>query len=252
MESVISRDGTRIAYHCSGEGPPLVLVHGTGAQMATGWPAFPALEARFMTVAVQRRGRGESGDGPNYGIRREGEDIVAVLDAIGEPAHLLGHSFGGICVLEAAVLTQSIRTLILYEGIPSPEEAALASTLVGPLTALLDTGDLETLLETHYREGAGMSAEQIAAFRSSPAWAERVASAHTIPREFRTMERYRLDAERFGSLTTPTLLLVGGDSPPWVRAATEQADAVLPRSRIVVMPGQTHVAMYPAPDLFAR
>jgi pimeloyl-ACP methyl ester carboxylesterase len=120
MHKVTSPDGTRISCHRSGAGQPLVLVAGTGAANPKAWPVFSALEQHFTVYAVDRRGHGSSGDSPTYGIEREFEDIAAVVDSIGEPANLLGHSFGGLCALEAALLTQNIRKLILYEGFPNP------------------------------------------------------------------------------------------------------------------------------------
>lgn len=54
------------------------------------------------------------------------------------------------------------------------------------------------------------------------------------------------------SLEQPTLLLLGGDSPPFLKAATEAVHAALPKSRLVVLPGQQHTAMNTAPELFVR
>jgi len=68
----------------------------------------------------------------------------------------------------------------------------------------------------------------------------------------RAEERYSWDAQRFKHLHTPTLLLLGGDSSPRFKQATGIIDKALPNSRIAVMPGQTHIAMYTAPDLFLR
>ena len=65
MEKVISRDGTKIAYHRRGSGPPLILVHGIGAANPIAWTAvFPDLAQNFTVFALARRGRGASGDGP--------------------------------------------------------------------------------------------------------------------------------------------------------------------------------------------
>jgi hypothetical protein len=61
-----------------------------------------------------------------------------------------------------------------------------------------------------------------------------VASVHTIP------------------LQTATLLLLGGNSPPFCRIAAEALHDALPNSRIVVLPGQSHGAIPTAPDLFIR
>jgi pimeloyl-ACP methyl ester carboxylesterase len=62
MEKIISPDGTSIAYCRTGVGPPLVLVHGTTASHTRWDPILATLEAQFTVYAVDRRGRGESGD----------------------------------------------------------------------------------------------------------------------------------------------------------------------------------------------
>jgi pimeloyl-ACP methyl ester carboxylesterase len=113
--TVISSDGTHTGYWRTGEGPPLVLVHGTSADHTRWDPVLPALEEHFTVYAVDRRGRGESGDAAEYPLEREVEDVVAVVDSIGAPASLLGHSYGAICSLEASRLSARVRRFVLYE-----------------------------------------------------------------------------------------------------------------------------------------
>jgi len=113
--SVLSADGTPIAFWRSGSGPPLVLVHGTSADHTRWAGVLPLLESHFTVYALDRRGRGGSGDAGRYAIEREIEDVVAVLDAVGERVVLVGHSYGAICALEAAARAPGVRALILYE-----------------------------------------------------------------------------------------------------------------------------------------
>lgn len=108
------------------------------------------------------------------------------------------------------------------------------------------------MLTAHYREIVGLTVEEFEQMKASPAWPERLATAHTLPREMRAEEEYRFDAQRFTSLTTPTMLLLGSKSPQRVKAATEQIASALPHSRVVVLPGQEHIAMYTAPELILR
>ena len=127
QRSVVSRDGTPIAVFSSGDGPPLLLVHGATADHTTWRSVGPVLERAFRLHAVDRRGRGASGDGSSYEIEREYEDLAAVAEAVadeeGTPVDVVGHSYGGRCALGAALLTESIRRLIVYEGAPSPSAA---------------------------------------------------------------------------------------------------------------------------------
>ena len=65
-------------------------------------------------------------------------------------------------------------------------------------------------------------------------------------------QTYSLNAESFASLQVPTLLLLGGDSPPLFRQAIEAIDSGLPDSRVVILPGQQHAAMDTNPELFVK
>jgi pimeloyl-ACP methyl ester carboxylesterase len=254
MEKVISQDGTPITFYRRGQGPPLVLVHGTGGtNPAMGWTAvLPTLEEQFTIYAIDRRGYGESGDSPAYAVEREFEDIAALVDAIGEPVNLLGHSFGALCVLEAALLTPNLRKLVLYEpAMPLPGVVLYPEGVLDRLQALLDAGDREGLLTVVYREIAMMSSHDFEQLRSSPTWPVRLARAHAVPRESRAEDSYRFDAHRFSNLQTPTLLLLGGDSPNILKLTTETIASALPNSQVALMPGQQHIAMVTAPELFA-
>ena len=250
-ETITSRDGTPLAYWRCGEGPPLVMVHGTAADHSRWGPVLPALEERFTVYAVDRRGRGGSGDSDDYAVEREFEDIAAVVDSLGEPVNLLGHSYGGLVALEAALLTRNVRKLVLYDpGIEVGGEEIYPHEVVERLDALLGHGDRDGVVETTMREVAGLPPETVEYMRTLPVWQARVDAAHTIPRELRAVKAYRFDPERFGDLATPALMLAGGDSPVALRKAAEAVDEALPDSRLVVMEGQGHSAMDTGTDLF--
>lgn len=94
METVTSADGTKIAFERTGSGPPLVLVHGATRDHRV-WELSdvrPSLAEDTTVYAVDRRGRGGSGDTKEYELEREFEDMAAVVESIDEPATLLGHS----------------------------------------------------------------------------------------------------------------------------------------------------------------
>jgi pimeloyl-ACP methyl ester carboxylesterase len=254
MDTILSRDGTPIAYHRRGNGQPLVLVHGSGAANPMAWVGvIPTLEEHFTLYTPDRRGRGDSGDGATYGLEREVEDIAALIDSIGAPVHLLGHSFGALCALEAALIAPAIHKLILYEpGLTFPDQPLYPAGVVDRLQSLLDAGDREGALVLLYREVVMMTPEDIDALRASLAWVARVGSAHTMIREAHVEEAYRFEGARFAAMHIPTLLVSGEDSPPILKRATDTIAAALPDSRIAVLPGQQHLAMYSAPDLLSK
>ena len=74
--AVTSKDGTRIGVECAGTVPTLLFVHG-GVGDRTRWtPMFPLLASKFTTCAMDRRGRGASGDSPEYSLSKEAEDAM--------------------------------------------------------------------------------------------------------------------------------------------------------------------------------
>jgi pimeloyl-ACP methyl ester carboxylesterase len=168
-----------------------------------------------------------------------------------DPVDVLGHSFGGICALEAALLTPNIRKLVLYE--PAPPGFKEAPGTIDQMQAALDSGDRKGVLSTFFLEAAGLTPSELKLMRSVPAWQGRVAAAHTILREIKSIETLPpFEADRFGRLETQALLLLGGDSIAEYKETIEQIHHILPNSRITVMPGQQHVAMNTAPELFVQ
>jgi pimeloyl-ACP methyl ester carboxylesterase len=255
---VRSRDGAEIAFWTSGDGPPLVLVHGTTADHTRWRPLLPYLDPLFTVHAVDRRGRGGSGDGPDYDIAREYEDLAAVIDAVaataGLPVDVYGHSYGGFCAFGAANLTINVRRMVVYEGWPAlePDTLALPPAVEERLEALLAAGEREALVEEFLREALGMDDEQVHRFRSQPSWAGRVAAAHTIVRESRADRQLLFDPRRVAGITVPVLLLVGEQSAEVWQNDVKAVAGALPDARIGVLEGQEHVADALAPELVAR
>jgi hypothetical protein len=83
MRTVISRDGTTIAYDRSGGGPAVILVGGALSDRSAAAPLVSLMAAYLTTFAYDRRGRGDSGDAAPYAVEREIEDIGALIEAAG-------------------------------------------------------------------------------------------------------------------------------------------------------------------------
>lgn len=252
MEVVRSTDGTMIAFDRIGTGPQLVLVHGTGRDRAYWSRCLPALARHATVYAIDRRGRGGSGDAEGYAIEREVEDALAVIDAVAEPVHLLGHSYGAIIALEVGLRATPLASLLLYEPPIGVGADRVPDDLGDRLAALVATGDREAVLETFLREGPRYPPDVIAAQRARPDWPDRLAYAHTLAREVQAVPRYVFDRTRVATMTVPTLLLLGSENPPFFRQAIEELHAGIPHSQRVVLPGQHHNAMETAPELFAE
>ncbi len=246
--SVTSADGVRIAASRSGSGPPLVLVHGTSVEHFSFRLVEPLLSQHFTVYAVDRRGRGKSGDSADgYAIEQEFADIAAVVDSLSEPVALLGHSYGATVALGTAPLTENLGRLILYEPAPGiPQESP---QLLAELDELLALGDREGLLST-FLLGVGIDADGLEQMKTSPVWPGRVAAAHTIARELRAEESYTPEPADFTGVTAPALLLLGSESPIWAKEGTEIARSVLGDSSVAILEGEGHLAILTAPEVF--
>jgi pimeloyl-ACP methyl ester carboxylesterase len=257
LTHVTSPDGIEIAVYISGNGWPLVAVHGTSSDHTTWRMVQPLLEPRLAVHAVDRRGRGGSGDSPAYSLAKERADIAAVVDATaaaaGTPVDLLGHSYGGNIAFGATALTPNVRKLVLYEGWPVPNIAHRFTSpdMMRHLESLLAQGRSEQLLETFYRNAVMMSDAEIASLKAGPTWPARVATAATIPREMRAFGAETFEAEAAARIAVPVLLLVGANSPAEVKADPQVVAVALPDARVRMLDGQTHIAHLTDPQSFA-
>ena len=259
---VVSRDGTGIVYWTSGEGPgegpPLLLVHGTAGVHERFAPLLPYLEPHATVHVMDRRGRGASGDAPDYALEREFEDVAAVVESIaevsGSAVDVYGHSYGGQCAFGAALRTSNIRRLVLYEGWPPvmPEKLKFPAEVEERLDALVAAGDRGAALETFMREVVKVPEEDIGAIKAQPSWPARVGAVHTITREFRAFSDDLFDSEQAAKIRVPVLLLVGADTPDELKDDPETVAAALPDVRIAVLEGQQHLADVLAPEFFAE
>lgn len=252
MEFALSSDGTRIAFERSGDGPPLVLVHGTTADHTRWSGILPELTQFYSVFAMDRRGRGESGDGDSYSLEYEFDDVAAIVGAAGKNVNLLGHSYGALCAMEAALRVNNLGRLVLYEpAFPTRGKPLYPPGVPERLRSMFDAGDKEAFLVTFFRDVVGVPADQISGLRADPSWPARIRAAHTVLREMADAD-YRFEPDRFRDLKVPTLLLVGEKSPDELTAPARALGRVLPNSQVAVLKGQGHIAMTTAPDIFLQ
>lgn len=238
---VPSKDGTPIAVECAGSGPTLVIVHGGVGDRSRWTPMFPLLSSRWTVCAMDRRGHGESGDSPDYSLRKEAEDVAAVVESRRGTVFLLGHSYGAVCALEATFLTKKVARLLLYEPplMDRPDDAVLPR-----IEKQIQDGHRDQAVATFLKDVVLVPPAQLDAMRSRPEWSHLVASADALPRQIKALGAYRLDAKRMSTMTVPTLLIKGSDTAiPDVDRAITSLMATLPNRTQVVLKGQQHNAM---------
>jgi pimeloyl-ACP methyl ester carboxylesterase len=244
--TVTSADGTRIALHSQGDGPPVLFVHGTLATIDMYRPIANLLAPRYRVVMMVRRNYGGSGTdaGPST-LTRQAEDVLAVLDTLDAPAFVFAHSFGGLAALHAAILDGSrIGRLALYEP------------------PVIFAGDVLVPVRDTCRElvAAGRSADAVLHFLA--ATSEAPTRLGVGLRALAVLLRHRAgglladlecmtgpapDPDRWAAIGGPTLLLTGADSDRYGRQSTDVLRRTLPDSRTVVLPGLGHQPDDPVP-----
>lgn len=260
MESVISADGTIIAYDRSGQGPAVVLVAAASATAADEGPLAAALAPDFTVYAYDRRGKGNSGDLAPYAVAREVEDLAAVIEAAGGSAFVFGHSSGAVLALEAALsLPGNIKKLALYEApfIVDDSRPPTPDGFLVQLNDLLVAGRRGEAVEL-WQRNIGLPDEMIAQFRRSPMWTAMEATAHTLPYDMTIMDDTQsgspLPIRKYAAVGVPTLVLDGTlflgreEGHAWMTHSADELARILPAAQRRTLPGQDHG---PAPDVLA-
>jgi pimeloyl-ACP methyl ester carboxylesterase len=249
LRHVTSPDGVRIACEASGEGPPVVCVHGAGSARWSFELVRPHLERSFTVIAIDRRGRGDSTDGDGYALESEYEDVAAVVRDAGPGALLVGHSYGGLVAAGAAARLDGLPRLALYEP---PMGGVLATpATIERWEAMIADGDRDLMVREFARDVGGNDEETIEAMARSPLWEVRKRIAPTVPRELRAERGLELDRAALTALSAPTLLLVGSASPEWAIRSTAAYAEAIPHAETRVLEGQGHSANMAAPELLS-
>ncbi len=214
LRYVASPDGVRLSLTVSGEGPPLVVVHGSLDSGASWSDVAAELDRDFTCFLVDRRGHGASSDIEEYSLAREADDVIAAAAEAGPDAVILGHSFGAVVVLEALRRGLDAATVVLYEPpLPVSDRVAAAN-----------------------REGS-------AAVRARSA---------TVTREFQALDRCVEVLVEYTRTVTPMLLLEGAHSPWQFREPVGYLARKVAGARVKELVGQDHFAHRDAPAMFAR
>jgi pimeloyl-ACP methyl ester carboxylesterase len=225
------------------------MVHGAGSARWGFDLLRPLLERRFSVWALDRRGRGDSGDGEHYSLEREFDDVAAAVRAAGDGAMLFGHSYGGLVAAGAASRLEELARLVLYEP---PMGGVLSDTAWEErFRADLAAGDRDGAVRRFLHDIGGYSHVEIDVMEGTPAWPWRLAVAPTVPRELRAERAMSIDGLGLDRLALACLMLVGSESPGWARRSTEAFAAAIPGAEVRTLEGHGHGAAVSGPELLA-
>lgn len=244
VEFVRSADGTTIAFERTGTGPAVINVDGALTVRGAKAELADLLAPRYQVYRYDRRGRGDSTDTEPYSVAREIEDIAALIDAAGEPAHLFGHSSGGALALDAALaLGDKVRSLAIYE-VPYDDDPQIRQGwhdyLETMATALSENRPGDAVKA--FMASLGMPAEQIEAAANSPFWPGMEAVGHTLTYDHTAIlgPDRAVPVVRAARLRQPALILYGTASYPFMQQTAQTLAAAIPDATLQALDGESH------------
>jgi pimeloyl-ACP methyl ester carboxylesterase len=225
--------GLRVWREVSGEGDPLVLMHGGFAGASSFFAQTPALiEAGYRVHVPERRGHAHTPDvdGPlSYTVMAE--DMVAYLEQeVGAPAHLVGWSDGAVVALLVAQRRPDLVARMVLIGQYYNSTGKVAGD---DLAAYLNSPEAITFLRQGYDP-------------ISPDGPDHFSVVHAKTMHMITTEP-EITLDTLADVTAPTLVLQGDRDEVSVEHSLAVV-AALPEARLAVLPG-THTLPVEHPEL---
>jgi pimeloyl-ACP methyl ester carboxylesterase len=241
VPTVVSHDGTTIAFDRSGDGPPVVIVGAGPTDRSANAPVAELLAARFTVVNYDRRARGDSGDTPPFSVDREYEDLAAVIDAAGGQAMLYGTSGGAVIALEAAARGLAVTKLGLWEPIYFLDDEARRPPVDyhDQVAAVVAAGRPGEAVELFFTQAVGMPDEFVAQLRQAPMWPAMARLGQAVVYDAQVMGDFRVPVERLAKVDVPTLVVDGG-TIAWISRTADAVAGIVPGAKRRTLPGQPH------------
>jgi pimeloyl-ACP methyl ester carboxylesterase len=245
-QTVTSRDGTRIAYDKWGKGPAVIVVGGALSDRSGSSELAQFLAAHLTVYSYDRRGRGGSADTQPYSVKREIEDIEALIDAAGGSAYVYGKSSGASLALQAAsALGDKVKKLALYEAPYSEAEGAAKEwkEFRAKLDGLL-AADRRADAIALFMKFVGAPDDIVAKMKASPAWPGMLAMAPTLAYDNAVVGDDRSVPVAVAAKVKASTLVMDGSASlgpmPFMRPTADKLGKAIPGARRQVVEGQGH------------
>jgi pimeloyl-ACP methyl ester carboxylesterase len=143
-------NGSEIYYEAHGAGEPLLLIAGFACDHTIWSLVIPSLAQHYRVIAFDNRGVGQSpGSAVRESIRLMADDAAGLLDVLGiGPAHVAGHSMGGMIAQELALAhPDQVRSLLLLSSCAQMDaRGKMIIESWGQLASMLDAATLSRLI----------------------------------------------------------------------------------------------------------
>lgn len=232
-------DDVELVYDAAGDGEPLLLLHGVGSDRRTWRPQMETFARTQLAVAFDFRGHGESrAPASSISLERFAADSAALIDALGAgPAHLCGLSMGAIVALELWRVRPDLVLSLALADAWAHHPAATAS--LGARLAAIDATPLPELARERMRAVLAPDADSELLERSTAAMAAKDVACYRRSNEVLWGADMRDVA---ATVTVPTLVLVGELDRVTPPGLSRELAALIPGSRLVVIPGAGHLS----------
>ena len=260
---VIEAAGAEFPFVEAGEGEPVLFVHGAVGDYRK-WDGLwkdVAAGHRFMAYTQRWFGTGEWPPDKPYSRDVHSDDLVAVLQAIGEPVHLVGLSNGGPPALWAAIkVPELVRSLVLYEA-NLPDVLFGSAEGEAAVGAFYDGfGDVEAALEA--KDDAEAARELIEAIYALPEGgfdtldpvqkAMVLDNARTVPLVWNAPDPTPLGCDELASIEAPTLVVASAETLKMWSLAAEAIAGCIPGATLALIDGVGHNGPVQAKDEFVK
>jgi pimeloyl-ACP methyl ester carboxylesterase len=247
-------DGTALHAEAAGDGPDVLLIHGTSAGGAAWGRVYEDLSESCRAVRYDRRGFGSSAGEPTPDNQVHARDAAAVLRGLdAAPATVVGWSRGGSVALELALAEpETVERLVLVEPVfEAPKHIDLGFVRTVLRFQLRRRWDARRAIDDLFRwicdRREGSSAWD------DPEYPQEVkelcfANSRGILGEWKLRQPDRLTRERLAQIQTPASVLVGEQSQPWFARMGEAVAEALPNATLVRVPDATHAFIYTAAE----
>ena len=257
-------NGVNLFYEITGEGQPLVLVHGAFSDHSFGWqPVVQGLAESAQVVTFDRRGHGQSERPQGQRSRRQDEDdLAALIETLGlAPANVAGNSFGASVALGlAARRPELFRAVIAHEPplfsllAGDPESLPLLQkyqTTNEAVVKLLKQGEIEEATK-RFAEEIALGPGSWELFLAFPEEMRRIVfdNAPIYVDEVEDPAGTDIDRQALSGYNGPALLTQGGQSMPWFRKIVDKLAEALPQAQRVTYEEAGHLPQWTHPDNF--